>query len=91
MIHGAGNTSGVGSSTPAHGPRGRDQHFRPKARGLFVLEELFRGRDLDFVLLLSSLSGVLGGLGLLGYAAANIFLDAFAARENQPGGCHGSA
>ena len=38
-----------------------------------------------FVLLLSSLSGVLGGLGLLSYSAANIFLDAFAARENQAG------
>jgi acyl carrier protein len=37
-------------------------------------------------MLLSSLSGVLGGLGLLGYASANIFLDAFASRENQAGG-----
>jgi acyl carrier protein len=60
-----------------------DQHFRPKAHGTFVLEELLRGREVDFVMLLSSLSGVLGGLGLLGYASANIFLDAFAARENQ--------
>jgi acyl transferase domain-containing protein/acyl carrier protein len=84
VIHGAGNTS-VSAFTAASSTDQSvgDQHFRPKAHGLFVLEELFRGRDLDFVLLLSSLSGVLGGLGLLGYASANIFMDAFAARENQ--------
>ena len=68
-----------------------DQHFRPKACGTFVLEEIFRDRDLDFVLLLSSLSGVLGGLGLLGYASANVFLDAFAAREAlERSACRGS-
>jgi NADP-dependent 3-hydroxy acid dehydrogenase YdfG/acyl carrier protein len=84
VIHGAGNTSGAAFTAASRTDQSAgDQHFRPKARGLFVLEELFRGRDLDFVLLLSSLSGVLGGLGLLGYASANIFLDAFAARENQ--------
>jgi acyl carrier protein/NADP-dependent 3-hydroxy acid dehydrogenase YdfG len=86
VIHGAGNTS-ASAFTNASGTDhlAGDQHFRPKAHGLFVLEELLRGRELDFVLLLSSLSGVLGGLGLLSYASANIFLDAFAARENQSG------
>lgn len=85
VIHAAGNTSAASAfveasrTTRATG----DEHFRPKAGGLFVLEELFRERELDFVLLLSSLSGVLGGLGLLSYSAGNIFLDAFAARENQ--------
>lgn len=86
VIHGAGNTSGGGFTDARHTDRvASTQHFRPKAQGLFVLEELFRARDLDFVLLLSSLSGVLGGLGLLSYSAANIFLDAFAAHENQSG------
>ena len=86
VIHGAGTTSGdafANASRIDH--RMGDQHFRPKAHGLFMLEELFRNRKLDFVLLLSSLSGVLGGLGLLAYASANIFLDAFATRENQAG------
>jgi acyl transferase domain-containing protein len=86
VIHGAGNTSGGGFTDAGHTDRAAaTEHFRPKAQGLFVLEELFRGRDLDFVLLLSSLSGVLGGLGLLSYSAANIFLDAFGARQNQSG------
>jgi NAD(P)-dependent dehydrogenase (short-subunit alcohol dehydrogenase family)/acyl carrier protein len=86
VIHGAGNTSGGGFTDARHTDRvAGAEHFRPKAQGLFVLEELFRDRDLDFVLLLSSLSSVLGGLGLLSYSAANIFLDAFAARQNQSG------
>ena len=84
VIHGSGNTTAAAFIDADHTDRpSADQHFRPKAHGTLVLEELLRGRDLDFVLLLSSLSGVLGGLGLLGYASANIFLDAFAARENQ--------
>jgi acyl carrier protein len=86
IIHGAGNTTGGGFTDARHTDRAAaTEHFRPKAQGLFALEELFRDRDLDFVLLLSSLSGVLGGLGLLSYSAANIFLDAFAAQQNQSG------
>jgi acyl carrier protein/NADP-dependent 3-hydroxy acid dehydrogenase YdfG len=86
VIHGAGNTTGGGFTDARHTDRAAaTEHFRPKAQGLFVLEELFRDRDLDFVLLLSSLSGVLGGLGLLSYSAANIFLDAFGAHQNQSG------
>jgi acyl transferase domain-containing protein/acyl carrier protein len=84
VIHGSGNTAAAAFVDAGHTDRrAAEQHLRPKAHGTIVLEELLRGRDLDFVLLLSSLSGVLGGLGLLGYASANIFLDAFAARENQ--------
>ncbi len=86
VIHGAGNTTGGGFTDARHTDRAAaTEHFRPKAQGLFVLEELFRDRDLDFVLLLSSLSGVLGGLGLLSYSAANIFLDAFASASEPVG------
>ena len=84
MIHGAGNTAP--DAFPAVNqtePTTVEQHFRPKAQGLLVLEELCRGKELDFCLLLSSLSAVLGGLGLLAYSAANIFLDAFASQQNQ--------
>jgi acyl transferase domain-containing protein/acyl carrier protein len=84
VIHGAGNTTGGGFTDAKHTDRAAAaEHFRPKVEGLLVLEELFRHRDLDFILLLSSLSGVLGGLGLLSYSAANIYLDAFAAQQNQ--------
>ncbi|HKX31861.1 MAG TPA: KR domain-containing protein, partial [Blastocatellia bacterium] len=63
---------------------GRDDcepHFYPKARGLLVIEKLLRGRKLDFYLLLSSLSSLIGGLGFVAYSAANIFLDSFAQQQ----------
>jgi acyl transferase domain-containing protein len=83
VIHGAGNTSTEAFPNVSRTDQSTGEaHFAPKARGLIVLEELFRDRDVDFVLLLSSLSGVLGGLGLLTYASANIFLDAFAEQQN---------
>lgn len=52
--------------------------FHPKVLGVHALEEALRGRRLDFCLLMSSLSSILGGLGFAGYSAANIFMDAFA-------------
>src|SRR4030095_16377199 len=52
-------------------------HFNPKIHGTLVLYNLLQDRNLDFVLLLSSLSAVLGGLGFTAYAAANIFMDSF--------------
>ncbi len=58
-------------------------HFRPKARGLEVLEALLEGQTLDFCLLQSSLSAVLGGLGMAAYAAANAYMDALTQRHNQ--------
>jgi non-ribosomal peptide synthase protein (TIGR01720 family) len=50
----------------------------PKVRGTRVLEALLKGAELDFLLLCSSVSSVLGGIGQVDYAAANFFLDAFA-------------
>lgn len=57
-------------------------HFRPKVDGLRVLERVLPP-DLDFCVLCSSLSTVLGGVGFAAYAAANHFLDAFAAWKNR--------
>ncbi|WP_437835307.1 amino acid adenylation domain-containing protein [Sorangium sp. So ce1153] len=54
-----------------------EAQFRPKVLGTYVLDALLRDRDLDFCVLLSSTSAILGGLGLGPYAAANRFMDAF--------------
>jgi len=59
-----------------------EAHFRPKAHGLLVLDELLRGLSLDFCFLVSSLSSILGGIGYAAYAAANSFMDAFAQCRN---------
>lgn len=60
----------------------------PKRQGTLVLAELLEDRPLDFVLMTSSLSADLGGLGLGSYAAANAFLDAFAHCQHREGRSH---
>lgn len=49
--------------------------FRARVQGCDVLAEVLPD-DLDFVVLVSSLSTVVGGAGLLAYAAANHYVDA---------------
>jgi acyl carrier protein len=53
-------------------------HFRAKVYGVYVLEKIFRESELDFCLLFSSNAAILGGLGSVSYAAANLFMDSFA-------------
>jgi phthiocerol/phenolphthiocerol synthesis type-I polyketide synthase E len=64
------------------GPAATETQFLAKVRGTMVLDELLADRPLDFCLLLSSLSAILGGLGFAAYSAANLFLDAFARSKN---------
>jgi acyl carrier protein len=51
-----------------------------------VLERVLEGKPLDFCLLMSSLASLLGGIGQATYAAANLYMDAFARRHNRSGG-----
>src|SRR5204862_3927929 len=50
----------------------------PKVIGVEQLDEASAEIPLDFFVLCSSLSAVLGGVGLVDYATANAYLDAFA-------------
>ncbi|KAJ8130650.1 hypothetical protein O1611_g2979 [Lasiodiplodia mahajangana] len=52
---------------------------RPKVQGTWNLHNITLSRqlDLDFFLLFSSLSGIMGQVGQSNYASANTFLDAF--------------
>jgi acyl transferase domain-containing protein/acyl carrier protein len=60
-----------------------ERHVRPKVHGIYILERVLRGRELDFCVLQSSLSSVLGGLAFSAYAGANLFMDAFAHKYHQ--------
>lgn len=55
-----------------------------KTQGTLVLDRLC-GDEAEFVLLCSSVTGVLGGPGQIDYCAANAFLDAYAAWRNRRG------
>src|SRR5690606_10424986 len=59
--------------------------MRPKALGARNLIEAMRGRDPDFIVLFSSTTALLGVAGLASYAAANLCLDALAARSRREG------
>ncbi|MGW5054166.1 type I polyketide synthase [Actinokineospora sp. NPDC004072] len=50
----------------------------PKLTGTLALASVFGGDELDFVVLCSSVTAVLGGFGQVDYCAANAFLDAHA-------------
>lgn len=54
----------------------------PKVTGLVNLDQASKDNNLDFFVLFSSISGSLGNAGQADYAAANIFMDAFAAYRN---------
>ncbi|SMH62078.1 non-ribosomal peptide synthetase/type I polyketide synthase [Azospirillum agricola] len=83
VVHAAG-TGGHGAIT-AKTPEGMARVLAPKLEGTLALADALTGLPLDFLALFSSSSAVLGAAGLLDYAAANAFLDAFAHRRSAAG------
>ncbi|GAB3327980.1 hypothetical protein GCM10027565_16000 [Bordetella tumulicola] len=55
----------------------------PKVHGTHYLDQATQALELDFFVLFSSLSAAVGNLGQADYAAANGFLDTFAAQRNR--------
>lgn len=87
VLHGVLHAAGITDPAAFHAAQKIsvaqcEQHFRPKVQGTYALARALEGQRLDFCLLFSSVSAVLGGLGFVAYAAANCFLDAFAAAAN---------
>ncbi|MGO4294300.1 SDR family NAD(P)-dependent oxidoreductase [Chitinophaga sp. RAB17] len=62
-----------------------EEQFAAKVTGVRALEAVFADRHLDFCLLVSSLSVVLGGLGFSAYAAANTFMDLYIRSQRNKG------
>ena len=86
VIHAAGNVNADGFFGIDEADQDRcERQFRSKAHGVMVLEQVLRGKTLDFVVLCSSISSILAGLGYLAYSAANAFMDAFSHKCNQSG------
>lgn len=60
-----------------------EQQLKANGHGLFVLEKVLQGIEIDFCVLISSLSSVVGVLGMAAYPAAHHFADAFIYKHNQ--------
>ncbi len=76
LIHAAGVADPESISTRSQ--QKIDKIFAPKIHGTYYLSEALRNVSLDFVVLHSSISSLLGGSQLLDYSAANSCLNAFA-------------
>jgi len=83
VIHGVIHAAGVatGGMIQLKTPKMAEEVLAPKVKGTLVLDAIFKDMDLDFLVLFSSLTSVLGGFGEVDYCAANAFLDAFAHRS----------
>lgn len=55
-----------------------DQVLAPKVQGTVVIDTIFKNSQLDFVILCSSITSIIGNFGQVDYTAANAFLDAYA-------------
>jgi phthiocerol/phenolphthiocerol synthesis type-I polyketide synthase E len=91
QLHGVIHTAGLAGAKairfiPEVDRADCELHFQGKVYGLYSLEKVLQGRELDFCLLFSSNASILGGLGSVAYTAANLFMDAFAQRRSQQPG-----
>ncbi|MGD1930339.1 MAG: beta-ketoacyl synthase N-terminal-like domain-containing protein [Leptolyngbyaceae cyanobacterium] len=84
-IHGVFHAGVMGDRAscpmPELTPQACEQTLRPKVQGIQVLMSALEGQSPDFVLLQSSLSAVVGGVGFGAYAAANAYLDSLATQH----------
>ena len=87
VIHAAGQVSGpsLHRRLATLTREDAEAQFRAKVLGTRVLERVLPP-ETEFVVLLSSLTAVLGGLGMGAYGAANAFQDAFATARHDAGG-----
>ncbi len=86
-LDGVLHTAGVPAAGLMHGKTADDfaTVLAPKVQGTLVLEEVLRRVPVDFIVLFSSITAILGGgPGQVDYCAANAFLDAFAQARTRP-------
>lgn len=86
-IHGVIHCAGLANQSARKSiqeitPAECDNIFAAKVKGLVTLRKVLQDRPPAFVALMSSLSTVVGGLGFVAYASANLFMDGFATRWN---------
>lgn len=83
VIHSAVSTESAFHTISGISREECESQFRSKIYSLVVLDQVLQGKKLDFCLLQSSISAIIGGLSYAAYAAANSFMDAFAQKQHQ--------
>ncbi len=81
VVHAAADFSS--NLLPALTPAQIENMLRPKIDGTCILQRLTAEHDLDFFIMFSSSTAILGAPGFAHYAAANAFLDATALGAHQ--------
>ncbi|AFY44051.1 type I polyketide synthase [Nostoc sp. PCC 7107] len=83
QIHGVIHAAGVpgGGVTQLKTRDMADHVLAAKVQGTLILEEVLKDINLDFLVLCSSKTSILGEFGQIDYCAANAFLDAYAYRN----------
>jgi acyl transferase domain-containing protein len=87
-IDGVIHAAGVADGAVIHGrPREMSERvLAPKIKGTLIIDKLLEGSNVDFMVLCSSLTAIVGLPGQVAYCAANAFLDSFAqVKSRQPG------
>ncbi len=87
-IHGIVHAAGGAGSGMIQIKTSEEVHsvLSPKVEGTEWIREQLGAADLDFIMLCSSISAILPYFGLSDYAAANAYLDGFAAAHDDPAG-----
>ncbi len=57
--------------------------FKPKISGILNIDEVTKNEKLDFIVLFSSIAGVIGNVGQSDYSSSNAFLDVYAEYRNE--------
>ncbi|MCL1123236.1 type I polyketide synthase [Shewanella surugensis] len=85
QIHGVFHTAGIagGGIIPLKQDKDCAQVLDPKVTGTLILDELLAEHSLDFFMLFSSISAILGDEARIDYCSGNAFMDAYAAYRNQ--------
>jgi hypothetical protein len=86
VVNGVFHAAGLPGGATIH-LHSRDQSLQvlaPKMVGTPILEALFQGPELDFLVLFSSINSLVGFGGSIDYTAANLFLDRYATARHTP-------
>ncbi len=84
VVHGAARIDAAAFASAADtGREVMEAQFSPKIRGLYNMMAAMRGREPARWVLHSSVSAILGGLGLAAYSGVNALLDVLALQQGK--------